>query len=550
MPTYLYSNSPIPLLTLLVLAPLAGMLLVGLGAALRLDRRIVQIGATAWSLVPIGLAVMIYAGFDPGAVRDGQQVLQYVEKIPWTQAIRVDYFMGVDGLSLPLILLTAVMTPVAMLASLSTERHVAAHYALIFLLESAMLGYFAALNFFFFFIFWEFSLVPAFFLIQGWGASPERRRPAAFTFFVYTLAGSIGMLLLFLLLYAATGAAGRATFDLIELARLGQGMFVSGVEGDLQQILFSFLDQTSPWLTDALGRFPLLYATIACAAMFVAFAIKLAIWPFHTWLPDAYSEAPTAGSILLAAVMSKMGAYGMLRVMIPLFPDAAALAAPVIGALALVGVLAGAFGALNQVGGNLKRLIAYTSINHMGYVGMAVAAIAALAARGEVNSWAIAVNGATMQMVAHGLSTGALFFLAGSLAARTGTTSLSGMGGLRRAMPMLAGLMGIATFANLGLPGMAGFVGEIMIMRGVWAAQPALALLATVGLVVTALALLQMYGQIFHGPARGAEAQDVPARGHEFLAIAPLAALLLVLGVYPALLLDLSNLSLALLAGR
>jgi len=532
-------------------SPLVGMLLIGLAAALRLDDRIVKIGAVVWSLVPIGIAVVLYAGYDPHAIRDGQQVVQFVEQIPWTQAIRVDYFMGIDGLSLPLILLTTIMTPIAMLASFSVERQAKAHIALLFLLEAAMLGYFAALNFFFFFIFWEFSLVPAFFLIQGWGHDPIKRRPAAFTFFVYTLAGSIGMLLLFLLLYAATGMAGHATFDLIELARLGQNLPVDGIAGNLQAILFDFLDKSSPWLTDALGRFPLLYTSIAFWAVFIAFAIKLAIWPFHTWLPDAYSEAPTAGSILLAAVMSKMGAYGMLRVLIPFFPEAAALFAQAIGILALIGVVAGAFAALAQAKGDLKRLIAYTSINHMGYVGLAIAALAALAPGMDTNSQAIVLNGALMQMVAHGLSTGALFLLAGVLYERTGTTRLDQLGGLRASMPVLAGVMGIATFANLGLPGLAGFVGEFLILRGVWAALPALALLATIGLVITALALLRMYGAIFHGPLpANASSNDIRPLSREFLAVLPLIIMLLVLGIYPTLILDLSNQAATLLAGR
>jgi NADH-quinone oxidoreductase subunit M len=355
------------------------------------------------------------------------------------------------------------------------------------------------------------------------------------------------MLLLFLLLYAATGAAGRPTFDLIELARLGLSKPVEGLSGNLQAILFSFLDTSSPWLTDSLGRFPLLYASISFWAMFIAFGIKLAIWPFHTWLPDAYSEAPTAGSILLAAVMSKMGAYGMLRLLLPLFPQAASIAAPLIGGLALIGVIVGAFGALSQTQGDLKRLIAYTSINHMGYVGLAVAALAALGPGAFPDHRAAALNGASMQMVAHGLSTGALFLLAGIVAERAGTYRLSELGGLRASMPVVAGLMGIATFANLGLPGMAGFVGELLIMRGLWAALPVLAFLATIGLVITALALLRMYGQIFHGPLVARSASDLPLVSREFLALLPLVIALIALGIYPAPILDLSNRAITLL---
>jgi NADH-quinone oxidoreductase subunit M len=537
-----------PWLTFLVLSPVVGALLVALSGALRLDDRLVKLGATAWSLTTLGLAIFLWAGFNSGAVADGQGAIQFVEKIPWIEAIKVDYFLGVDGISLPLVLLTAVMAPVAMLASFNIESRVKMHYALLFLLESAMLGYFVALNFFFFFIFWEFSLVPAFFIIQNWGRDPEdKRRYAAFKFFVYTMGGSVGMLLLFQFFYVATRAAGNATFDLITLGRLGQGLPVDGMQGTLQDIVYQYVDKVG--ITNYLGRFPLLYTSIAFWAIFIAFAIKLAVWPFHTWLPDAYSEAPTAGSILLSAVMSKMGAYGMLRIMLPLVPDAAQFFGPVIGALALVGIVAGAFGALSYTSGDVKRLIGYTSINHMGYVALAIAAAATLNSAADGQSRAIAINGAVMQMVAHGLSTGALFLLVGYLYQRTGTYSLSDWGGLRKVMPMFSGVMGVAMFANLGLPGLAGFVGEFFIFRGTWASLPFFTLLATIGLVISALALLQMYARIFNGPLNprwdsghgGAAPADMRVASREFLASAPLLVLLLILGVYPAPIMDLAN---------
>lgn len=538
MPTYL-SPSDGPWLTMLVLAPVVGMLLVTLMGALRLDDRLVKIVATIWSLAPIGLAVYIWSRFDAAAVAEGQAVVQFVEKTPWIQAIKVDYFLGVDGISLPLVILTTVMTPVAMLSSFGVEGRAKTHYALLFLLEAAMLGYFVALNFFFFFIFWEFSLVPAFFLIQNWGRDPEdRRRYAAFKFFVYTMGGSVGMLLLFQFFYLATNDAGIPTFDLIALGRLGQGLDAG--QRTLQMVLFSYVEKLG--ITAYLGAFPLLYSSIAFWAIFVAFAIKLAVWPFHTWLPDAYAEAPTAGSILLSAVMSKMGAYGMLRIMLPLAPEAAQLFGPVIGALALIGIVAGAFGALSYTGGDVKRLIGYTSINHMGYVALAIAAAATL---GDANaaSRANAINGAVMQMVAHGLSTGALFLLAGMLYTRTGTYSLREWGGLRRVMPMFSGVMGVAMFANLGLPGLAGFVGEFFMFRGIWPTLPFFALLATIGLVVTAMALLQMYARIFNGPLnpRWHDLADMRVVSREFLAVAPLLVALLALGIYPALVMDMAN---------
>jgi NADH-quinone oxidoreductase subunit M len=538
LPPYLLpSPDGVPWLTLLLLSPLIGVLLVGLAAWLRLDDRVVRLGATAWMGVPLALAALVWARFDPAATAEGQAVVQMVEKVPWINAIRVDYFLGVDGLSLPLVLLTVVMAPVAALASWGLTDRVKAHYALLLLLQAAMLGFFVALDFFFFFIFWEFSLVPAFFLIQSWGR--DNRRYAAFKFFIYTMAGSVGLLLLFQVIYLAMRQVGLPTFNLIELGRIGRGLPVAGVTGTLRDILFAYMEQIG--VTNVLGRYPLLYTSIAFWAIFIAFAIKLAVWPFHTWLPDAYSEAPIAGSILLSAVMSKMGAYGMLRIMLPLVPDASQYFAPVMGGLALVGIVAGAFGALANTGGDIKRLIAYTSINHMGYVMLAIAAAAALPGGASHDSRAIAINGAMMQLVAHGLSTGALFYLAGALHARSGSWSLSDFGGLRTVAPAFAGVMGAALFANLGLPGLAGFVGEFFIFRGAWATLPLFTALATVGLVITALALLLMFQRLFLGPLNERWTRLPDLRPAELWTMLPILAILLALGLYPAPLLGLAN---------
>ncbi|WP_031458152.1 complex I subunit 4 family protein [Chloroflexus sp. MS-G] len=537
LPEYLIPAADgVPWLTLLMLSPLVGIALIGLAWLIRLNERIVKVGVLAWTGVPLLLAIMIWMRFDPQAVAGGQGAVQLVERIPWIQAVQVDYFLGIDGLSLPLVLLTVVMTPLAIIASWGVQERLRAHLALLLLLEAAMLGYFVALDFFFFFICWEFSLVPAFFLIQGWGR--EQRRYAAFKFFVYTMAGSLGMLLLFQLIYLAMRQVGMPTFDLIALGRLGQGLAVAGVEGTLRDILFAYMDQLG--VTDVLGRYPMLYSSIAMWAIFIAFAIKLAVWPFHTWLPDAYAEGPTAASILLSAVMSKMGAYGMLRLLLPFTPDAAQYFAPVLAALAVVGVVAGAFGALSQVNGDIKRLIGYTSINHMGYVMLAIAGAAAAGEAG-IDARASAINGALVQMVAHGLSTGALFYLAGVLYERTGRWELSGLGGLRASAPTFAGVMGIALFANLGLPGLAGFVGEFFIFRGAWATLPLFTALAVIGLVVTALALLLMFQRIFLGPAIGTPRTIADLRAPEFWSIVPILSLSLLIGVYPGPLINLGN---------
>ena len=517
-----------PWLTMVLLAPLVGAVLAWAAAGARLDATLVRRGALAWSTIPLGIVIALWAAFDPQAAG-----LQFVERMPWVEAIRVEYAVGVDGLSFPLVLLTAALTPLALALAWREDERVATHVALIMVLQAALFGCFVSLNFFFFFVCWELSLIPAYLLIDGWGRDPARRRGAAQTFVIYTIVASLGLLLPFQLVYLATAHAGQPTLDLIELGRLGTGQ--SGMaSGDMQALVFAYLDAQR--FSDALGRFPLLYASLLFWAIFVAFAVKLAIWPFHTWLPDAYAEAPVAGSIMLAGVMSKLGAYGMLRVALPLFPEAAQLAAPVVGALALAGVIVGALGALRHAGGDMKRMLAYTSINHMGYVGLAVAAAAAAP---DATSRALAIDGALFQLVAHGLSTAALFIVIAWITRHTGSHDARACAGLRSRAPRLAGAAGIAMFANLGLPGLAGFVGEFYIMRAVWASAPLYALGAAVGLVITGLALLRWYGRVFHGAPRGPHhARPVLV---EALALAPLLVGLVALGLYPAPILDLIN---------
>ncbi|MDQ5851604.1 MAG: NADH-quinone oxidoreductase subunit M, partial [Chloroflexota bacterium] len=288
-----------------------------------------------------------------------------------------------------------------------------------------------------------------------------------------------------------------------------------------------------------------LWMSVAFWMVFVALAIKLAVWPFHTWLPDAYSEAPTAASMLLAGVLTKMGAFAMLRLMLPIFPAQMQAFGPLLGFLAFASIIVGAWVAYNYRNGDLKRLISYLSINHMGYVMLAIAAAGAAqragSAGGDLGARATALNGAVMQMFAHGLSTGALFYLAGILAERTGTYDLNNFGGLLTFVPVFAALMGVAMFANLGLPGMAGFVGEFFIFSGTWSTLPLLTIFAMLGLVISALALLLMYQRIFFGRAdeRWRRLPDINLR--EWSVLLPLVVLLIVLGVYPLPLMSIAN---------
>ncbi|GIV97453.1 MAG: NADH-quinone oxidoreductase subunit N [Herpetosiphonaceae bacterium] len=521
--------------SLIALSPLVGMLL----ALLLPERdggRAIKWGVFLWSLVPLGLVLYLWWGglYDPNATAPSNPnvaVIQLVDKVDWIRApIRADYFVGIDGLNLPLVILTAVLGPIAVLASFGITTNIKTYFALLMLVQTAMLGYFTALNFLLFFLFWEFSLVPMFFIINNWGG--PNRSYAAFKFFVYTMAGSLGMLLIFQFLYLATG-----TFDLVRLARLGAGIeTINGL--DLKGLIFNYVERLG--ITGWLGTNPDFYAGIVFWAIFIAFAVKLAVWPFHTWLPDAYSQAPTAGSMLLAGVMSKMGAYGMLRLALPLLPDAAQEAAPAIAILGLAGVLLGAYAGLAQW--DLKRLIGYTSINHMGLVAIGIAAAAAAGSTPlGVDARAGAINGVQMMMIGHGLSTAALFYFAGALYARTGTYDLRHFGGLRMPMPLFAGAMGVAMFANLGLPGLADFVGEFFIFLGAWATLPLIAVIAVIGLIASALLLLLMFQRIFYGPVNTRWLGLSDLSRFELFTALPLLLLLLVFGVYPALLLDLAN---------
>nr|MBA3469024.1 NADH-quinone oxidoreductase subunit M [Herpetosiphonaceae bacterium] len=354
------------------------------------------------------------------------------------------------------------------------------------------------------------------------------------------------MLLIFEFIYLATG-----TFDFAILARLGQGLavdpsLISPKLGslvyqpgmNLQQMVFGAAQGLG------LGGTAGTYGAIIFWSIFIAFAVKLAIWPLHTWQPDTYSQAPTSGSMIVSGVMSKMGAYGMLRLMLPLFPQQAQYFAPALAVLALASILFGAYAGLAQT--DLKRLIAYASINHMGYVLLGIAATAAVATNlGGLNVAvrASALNGVHMQMIAHGFSTAALFFLAGALYERTGTYQLDQFGGLRRVMPVFAGVMGVAMFANLGLPGLAGFVGEFFIFRGAWGTLPLITGIAVLGLIVTALVLIRMYQKIFYGATnpRLTDLPDMKVGGWEFGVTVPLLIFLLVFGVYPKPLMDLAN---------
>ena len=450
--------------------------------------------------------------------------LQFVEQTPWIAAIRVDYFVGVDGLSILMVLLTALLLPVALLAASPMRKHLRAYYALMLALQTGLFGVFTALNFFHWFIFWEAGLIPMFFIIKLWGGDGTER--AALKFFLYTLVGSVALLLVFQAIYLATG-----TWDFIVLRDLAAG-------GGLAPKLAAMLQQAGIHITPEHAGMVLFFGA------FLGFAIKAPVWPFHTWLPDAYTQAPTAGTIMLAGVLSKMGVYGFLRILLPIFPHEIAACATPLAWLAMLTIVLGAFAAIAQL--DLKRMIAYASMNHVGYCLLGIVAVAHAAGGASahadwVNEKACALNGAIFQMFNHGITVAALFMMLGFLEERTGRRGLEDFGGLRAVAPVFAALFGISAMASIGLPGLNGFIGEFMIFKGAWPVITPFAAVSLIGLVATAIYLLNLIQRVFAGPLneRWAKFPDLSRR--ELLATVPLVALMFFAGVWPAPFINLTN---------
>jgi NADH-quinone oxidoreductase subunit M len=502
----------LPLLSLIILVPWAGALLLALLP--RLAPGTARALTLALSLSTLALGLVALAAFNPAAG------FQFVERHDWISALNVHYHLGLDGLSLLLVLLTGIVSPVALLASWKQTRCPRSFGLLFLALQGAALGVFLALDFFHWFLFWELSLVPAFFLIKLWGGAggngSAAASRAAYQFFIYTLAGSAFMLFGFAAIFAATG-----TLDFTQLARLAaDGLLVeklSAVSGFWPQAVF-------------LG-------------VLLGLAVKVPLFPFHTWLPPAYAEAPTGVSMFLTGVMSKMGVYGFLRILWPLFPAHLHHASSWLLALALGGVVFGAFAALRQT--DLKRMVAYSSVNHLSYCLLALFAVSYATGRPGFSGEAAtaALSGTLLQMFNHGLSAAALFLCVGILENRSGgKRGLADFGGVRTAAPVFAGLCGIAMFSSLGLPGLNGFVGEFLIFRGVFGLDPAAAAIATLGLLATALFLLTFWQRVFHGPRAGAAAGEFrDVSGPDLVALVPLVALMFLFGVLPHLLTGLFN---------
>ena len=459
------------------------------------------------SLVPFVLSLIVWFRFQPS-----QPGFQFEESYIWYQAIGSSLHLGVDGLSITMVLLTTLLTPLAILASFNISDRVKAYMMLFLFLETGMLGVFMALDLLIFFVFWEVGLVPMYFLINQWGS--ENRNYASLKFMIYTMGGSLGLLLAIQLLGVLFG-----TYDLVTL---------------YQQ--WTSLDASSTLL----GMSVQTVKTIAFWAFAIAFAIKVPVWPFHTWLPDAHTEAPTAGSMILAGVLLKLGAYGFLRLILPLYPVEARVFAGALALLATAAIVFGAFGSFAQT--DFKRLVAYSSVNHMGFVVLGIAAAGLAAGTADAT---IALNGAILQMFNHGLSAAGMFFLVGVIYERTHTRNLDEFGGLFPLVPIYGGILIFTSMASLGLPGLNGFISEFLVVRGTWPILTAYTAISMLGLLFTGAYILKGIRKVLHGPlnehwAHG-EHKLTEINMREVLVIAPLMILILWIGIYPAWILDVIN---------
>jgi NADH-quinone oxidoreductase subunit M len=471
-----------PILTAIVFLPVAGMIAVLLSPKHADDLiRKIATGVSAAVFILGALLMMLFDNADPG--------MQFVEKLAWIPQINVYYYLGADGISVPMIFITGLLSLAACVASWGINERVKEYFALYLLLETGMFGTFCALDLFLFYAFWEIVLVPMYFLIGIWGG--PRKEYAAIKFFLYTLAGSLFMLLGFLALYFASDPH---TFDMVELARN--------------------------------GRFPLGFQQVVFLALFLGFAIKVPIWPFHTWLPDAHVEAPTPISVLLAGILLKMGTYGFFRVSYPILPQAARWFGIYMAILAIIGIVYGGFVALAQT--DFKKMVAYSSVSHMGFVllGLSVFTYSGF-------------DGALLQMFNHGTITGGLFLLVGVLYDRTHSRDLGSFGGLGARVPLYAGILTMFSMASLGLPGLSGFVSEFLCLLGAFPVYRLATFLSCLGIVLAAAYLLYMIHRVLLGPLNPKWSQIPEINARELFTLVPLMVIIVLVGVYPQSMLNL-----------
>lgn len=520
-------------LSVLIVAPALAALLVAVLPSNKWLARIMSLGA---SLLIGALAVVIFLAYQQNAPAVGEDQFLFVVNIPWFTLLDASWHLGIDGISATMVLLTGILTPLAILISWEIEDRANMHLALILFFETGLMGVFLSMDLMIFFLFYELSLVPMYFVINQWGG--PNRHYASTKFMIYSIGGTLGMLLATQLIGFTTG-----TYDIAKITAAWPGFL--GTEA-----AFLGIDVAT-------------VKTLAFIGFFVAFAIKVPIWPFHTWLPDAHGEAPTAGSMLLAGVMLKLGAYGFIRLVVPFFPDVWVSQIPILGVnfatffafLSMLGIVLGAFAAFGQ--NDIKRLVAYSSVNHMGFVGIGIAVLAlmygeawtaAQAASGggltpeQMQNAIIAANGAVIQMFNHGLSSAGMFLLAGGIYHKTHTRNLDEYGGLWVKAPIFGGIFIFTSMASLGLPGLNGFIGEFLVVRGSWPVFTTLTALSMIGLLFTGSYILRGIRAVLHGPFNlHWKDYHLEIDRREVVAMAPLMALMLITGLAPNWILTVIN---------
>ncbi len=476
------------LLSLIVWLPLVGAL--ALFVVPRLNDATVKWFAFFWSLGVFAASLPLIPGlgvFDPGRAD-----LQLIERVPMIGAFGIDYHLGIDGISVWLVLLTTFLTPITILSTINAEpKRVRAFEAFLLALETGMLGVFLTQDLFLFYIFWEFTLVPMYFLIGIWGGN--RRIYATVKFFLYTFAASVLMLLAIIALYVLYGQNSFSLPAMVTALRNGQ------------------------------FALPVTTARVLFLAFFAAFAVKVPLWPFHSWLPDAHTEAPTAGSVILAGVMLKMGTYGFLRFNLPLFPEASRFFAPAIGVLAVIGIIYGAWIAYAQT--DIKKLVAYSSVSHLGFVMLGIFSLNP-----------IGIDGAILQMVNHGLSTGGLFLIIGMIYERRHTRDIDAFGGLWKVMPLYTALSLLIIMSSIGLPALNGFIGEVSIMFGAFTSDVlgwGYVVFAVLGVILAAVYLLWMFRKVMMGDVNDNTARLRDITRLELATLVPLIVLIVFIGLYP-----------------
>jgi len=508
-----------PILSTITFLPILGILIVLLIPSGKdeksqlLSKTLIRWTAVGITFIQLVLAVLIYLYYNPAltGINDVNS-FQFVEKVSWIRAtlpmvgdINIEYFMGIDGISIPMILLTAIICFVAVFPSFNITKAVKGYFAMYLLLDLGMMGVFCALDFFLFYLFWELMLLPMYFLIGIWGG--PRKEYAAIKFFIYTLVGSVFMLLVMIGLYHSVGSF--SILDMMNAENFKSGSIFYGLGTNIRYAAFM--------------------------GLFIGFAIKVPLFPFHTWLPDAHVEAPTPISVILAGVLLKMGAYGMIRIAFPIFPDAFGYFQTLIAWIGMISIVYGALCALGQhkIGKrDFKKLIAYSSVSHMGLVILGLASM-----RPE------GFTGAIFQMFNHGIITAMLFMIVGVIYDRAHTRGLDDFGGLAKKMPVYTGVMAIAFFAAIGLPGMSGFVSEVLVFLGSFKTYPVLTIISGLSIILGAAYMLWALQKIFFGalPEKWQGPWDPTGKiyktddviGRELVALLPLAVILIFLGVYP-----------------